>query len=135
MFIHGGSKNEMLMSISSTEEYQIWEQCKDVALFFKFLVAHLLTILQDALMWVITNFGWFQYRIKFPDANTMDKFTNLANLWEPSRVKSTTDITDIETALKGHVSTLAACQWDDDNVAFTEIDMLTSTFALFQISY
>jgi hypothetical protein len=24
-------------------------------------------------------------------------------------------------------------QWDDDDVAFTEIDMLTSTFALFQI--
>lgn len=41
----------------------------------------------------------------------------------------------IEKALKGHVSTLAACQWDDDDVALTEIDILTLTFALFQISY
>lgn len=86
-------------------------------------------------MWTITEKGLFQYRIKFPGANTMDKFTNLAALWQSLRVKSTTGIMYIEKALKGHVSTLAACQWDDDDVALTEIDILTLTFALFQISY
>src|ERR1700744_5446238 len=91
----------------------------------------LLTLPQDALVWNITLVGWFQYRVKFPDAYTMERFTTLANLWEHSRVRSTVDMTDIESALRGHVLTLAANQWDNDDVAFTEIDMLTATFALF----
>ena len=101
---------------------------------FELLILSLLTRLQDDLVWNIYEFGLFQYRIKFLDANTREKFTNLADLWEVSRVSSTVGATDIEEALKGHVSTLAACQWDDDDVAFTEIDMLTSTFALFHIA-
>ena len=34
-------------------------------------------------------------------------------------------------SLKGHVSELLACQWDDEEQAFEEVDTLTSTFALF----
>ena len=93
----------------------------------------LLTLSQDALVWNISPFG-LKYRVNLREVNMVEKFAALAMLWECSKVASVVDTANIERALMGHVSTLAACQWDDDDVAFTEIDMLTSTFALFHIS-
>ena len=96
------------------------------------------------MVWYITHFadpafGWVRYRVRFATINVVEKFSYLVSLWEHTRTSSkalgiSLDAT-AEHALKGHVLDLVLelekCRWDDDENAFAEIDILTSTFALF----
>ena len=65
----------------------------------------------------------------------MKKFSYLVSLWECARTSNGSLCISVdakaERALKGHVKGLAACQWDDEEQALAEVDVLTSTFALF----
>lgn len=86
-------------------------------------------------MWYISFFHLFEYRIRFTNTSVVEKFSYLVSLWECSRTSNkilgiSVDST-AERALEGHVSELAAYQWDDEEHAFAEVDVLTSTFALF----
>lgn len=86
-------------------------------------------------MWYISFFGLVQYRIEFTNKSTAEKFSYVVNLWESSKAPREALGISVDAmvkhALKGHVSELMACQWDDEERAFDEIDILTSTFALF----
>jgi hypothetical protein len=84
-------------------------------------------------VWYLSYPNLSQYYVRVRDRTAVEKFSNLVNLWECSKAR----IGDVRVdemalhAMKGHVSELVACQWDDEEQAFEEIDTLTSTFALF----
>lgn len=86
-------------------------------------------------MWYLSFFGLFQYRVRFTNLSVVNKFSYLVSLWEYARTSNRClDISAdaaVERALKDHVKELAAYQWDDEEQAFADIDVLTSTFALF----
>lgn len=91
-----------------------------------------LTCFQDALVRHISLLGFFQYSIRFSNTSAVEEFSKMVSLCECSRTPNGASgiSADAERALKGLVLELGAYQWDDEENAFTEIDMLTSTFAL-----
>ena len=83
-------------------------------------------------MWYISLVGWVEYRVKFMNMNAVENFSNLVGRWGCSRSDVSgreVDATAV-SVLRGHVLELAARQYDDEESAFAEIDMLTSSFAL-----
>ena len=90
-------------------------------------------------MWHITLFGMVEYHVKFASLNTVEKFLSLVNLWgntSPNALVAEEDGISVQAAvnvLRGHILKLAAHQYDDKENAFAEIDMLTSSFALFHM--
>ena len=84
-------------------------------------------------MWYITEFAMFEYRVKFANPGMAEKFSSLVNLLgSPSGTES--DGISAQVAvndLRDHVLKLAGRQYDDDEEsAFAEIDIETSSFAL-----
>jgi hypothetical protein len=70
--------------------------------------------------------GMIQYSIRLRDVHASDMFGDLADDWMSSRGEG-----GIDNGLYDKVvSNLAGSRWEDDEAAFGEIDMLTSTFAL-----
>lgn len=80
-----------------------------------------------------------KYHVKFANPTMVEKFSSLVNLWEntsPNALVAEEGGTRVQAAvnvLRGHVLKLAAHQYDDEENAFAEIDMLTSSFALFHM--
>lgn len=84
-------------------------------------------ISQDALTWTITDPTVVGYRIRFENVHASDKFAVLASCWKDSKGSEGGKY----DGLRRVVLEIAANEWDDEEIAFEEIDMLTSTFALF----
>jgi hypothetical protein len=132
LFISGGSYNEPLLNSCSTESWEI-QKGKEVGwapISGLYRRPHI--FFQDDLVWNISLKGFIQYRVRFANTGAVDKFSHLVGLWECSRASNNLSV-DVAAgrALKGHVIELAMCKWDDEESAFAEIDVLTSTFALF----
>jgi hypothetical protein len=83
------------------------------------------------LTWTITFTGLKQYKVKFENMRASDKFAALASLWTESRESSIAECRKYSAVLHRVASTLAGSQWEDDVIAFNEVEMLTSTFSLF----
>lgn len=83
-------------------------------------------------MWHLTDPFLYQFRVRFTNRTASEKFSDLVGLMERSKASSDVRVDKMASrSLKGHVSELLACQWDDEEQAFEEVDTLTSTFALF----
>jgi hypothetical protein len=82
---------------------------------------------QDALTWTITDPTVVEYRIRFKNVHASDKFAVLASCWKDAKGSEGGKYNGLRTVVSG----IAGNQWDDEEIAFEEIDILTSTFALF----
>ena len=85
--------------------------------------------------WYVALPPLFGYKISFKNVKASEKFSLLVDRWESSRPRrfdiaaGTKSMVDLQ---RGVLELVPVYQWEDDDVAFTEIDMLTSTFALLQ---
>lgn len=81
---------------------------------------------KDVLAWTITDIIGFEYRVGFRDSHASEEFAVLANFWTHSRVSG-----EFDNELHAVVKEFAGNLWESEEDAFTEIDAVTSTFALF----
>jgi hypothetical protein len=84
---------------------------------------------KDALTWTITEKFGIQYRVRFENSRASDKFAVFAGFWTYSRESG-----EYNNALRTIALGFAGSLWESEEEAFTEMDTITSTFALFSDS-
>jgi hypothetical protein len=75
--------------------------------------------------------GLEQYRVKFENMHASKKFAALASLWTESRKSSIKECLKYNAVLHSVASTLAGNQWEDEMIAFDEVEILLSSLVVF----
>ena len=85
-------------------------------------------------MWYITEFAMFEYRVKFAHPRMAEKFSSLVNLLGSPSESDDISAQVVVNDLRDHVLKLAGRQYgNDEESAFAEIDIKTSSFALLDV--
>ena len=130
IFLNSEANSEIMVSMHSGEAQRpriqrVWGVSK-VSYFTASSSGSLLS--KDALTWTITetDASGLQYRVRFKNSHASDKFAVLANLWTPSRYSG-----EYNKELYATVLDWARNLEESEEAAITEIDVVTSSVALF----